>query len=214
MSDIAYERRKAVAEAWKKEKEYVLNGKGTRDWSPKEQRELVSKGKVAGYQGHHMKSVDGHNSKAGNPDNIQFLTRKEHLAAHKGNFHNNTNGRYDPATGNTNEFGRYNPSNEAKDLTNPKYGPDKGVKTDKAAESVSSKAKEKANNTERRSVSKTKDSKHRGETKPKNESAGKTQSKTLAKQRASRPSGTSKTASKSKTLSRQQSSKKDHGRSH
>ena len=99
MSDIAYERRKAVAEAWKNEKKLVAAGKGTRDWSQKEQREILSKGKAAGYQGHHMKSVDGHNAKAGESSNIQFLTRSEHLAAHKGNYRNNTNGYYDPATG-------------------------------------------------------------------------------------------------------------------
>ena len=98
MSDINYERRKAVANAWKMERGYVIEGKGTRDWSRKEQREIICKGKANGYQGHHMKSVDGHNSKAGDANNIQFLTRSEHLAAHGGNYHNNTNGRYDPKT--------------------------------------------------------------------------------------------------------------------
>ena len=106
MSDVSYERRRAVELAWKNEKGRVLDGKGTRDWSQKEQREIIAKGKAKGYQGHHMKSVDGHNSKAGDPNNIQFLTRSEHLAAHKGNYRNNTNGYYDPSTGKMNEFGR------------------------------------------------------------------------------------------------------------
>ena len=108
MSNISYERRKAVANAWKNEKSLVVDGKGTRDWSQKEQSEIISKGKATGYQGHHMKSVDGHNSKAGDANNIQFLTRNEHLAAHKGDFHNNTNGYYDPSTGKMHDFGRNN----------------------------------------------------------------------------------------------------------
>jgi len=117
--NVAYERRKAVALAWKKEKSLVSRGMGTRDWSKKEQKEILSKGKATGYQGHHMKSVDGHNSRAGDINNIQFLNRKEHLAAHKGDFHNNTNGYYDPTSGTMNSFGRSKPSIEPKRLSDP-----------------------------------------------------------------------------------------------
>lgn len=119
MSNIGYERRKAVAEAWKNEKSLVLDGRGTRDWSQKEQGEIIAKGKAKGYQGHHMKSVDGHNSKAGDSSNIQFLTRSEHLAAHKGNYHNNTNGCYDPSTGKMHDFGRNKAYIESKNLSKP-----------------------------------------------------------------------------------------------
>lgn len=50
--------------------------------------------KVKGYVGHHMKSVKRYQNLAGDPDNIQFLTPKQHLLAHCGNWRNITNGRY------------------------------------------------------------------------------------------------------------------------
>ena len=56
--------------------------------------EYLATGKVKGYQGHHMYSVKGYPSLAGNRYNIQFLTRQEHLQAHFGNFRNITRGRF------------------------------------------------------------------------------------------------------------------------
>ncbi len=143
MSNITYERRKAVDLAWKNEKGRVLEGNGTRDWSQKEQREIIAKGKAKGYQGHHMKSVDGHNSKAGQPDNIQFLTRREHLSAHKGNYRNNTNGYYDPKSQKMNEFGRNKASVESKALSQPLSKSQKQYATRKA-EAIKSEKKAKA----------------------------------------------------------------------
>lgn len=119
MASVAYERRKAVAAAWKREKCLVAAGLGTRDWTPKEQREILTKGKATGYQGHHMKSVDGHNSRAGDPNNIQFLNRKEHLKAHGGSYRNNTNGYYDYKTGEMRSFGRFKPEIQANKLNDP-----------------------------------------------------------------------------------------------
>lgn len=92
----ASERSKAVRLAWKNEAADVAAG-GTgisRRWSPGEIDQLLSTGKVKGYQGHHMKSVKGYPELAGDPNNIQFLTRAEHLAAHGGNWRNITHGRY------------------------------------------------------------------------------------------------------------------------
>ena len=51
-----------------------------------------------------MKSVEEYPEYQGDPNNIQFLTRAEHLAAHDGYFVNPTNGRYDPATGKTTQL--------------------------------------------------------------------------------------------------------------
>ena len=68
----------------------------SRNWSDAEISELLLNGKVRGYQGHHMKSVKGYPNLAGDPNNIQFLTRLEHLRAHNGNFRNITHGRYLP----------------------------------------------------------------------------------------------------------------------
>ena len=101
MSSIDYLRRKTAAEAWENEKRLVEEGQGTRDWTAEEQEELLNadyrKG-VQDYKGHHMKSVSEDPTEAGNPENIQFLSMKEHQKAHEGNFQNKTNGYYDPNT--------------------------------------------------------------------------------------------------------------------
>ena len=55
---------------------------------------MVYHSTIRGYQGHHMKSVKGYPNLAGDPYNIQFLTRAEHLQAYGGNFRNVTHGRY------------------------------------------------------------------------------------------------------------------------
>ncbi len=92
----ASERAGAVRKAWKLEYENVANGGSgiSRTWSKCEIDELLTNGKVKGYQGHHMKSVKGYPELAGDPHNIQFLTRSEHLRAHGGNFRNITHGRF------------------------------------------------------------------------------------------------------------------------
>lgn len=92
---LTAERQKAVRQAWKEEKQRVLEGKGTRQWTNDEKKELISRGSVPGYEGHHMKSVSKYPQFAGDSKNIQFLTEKEHLyGAHKGSYHNKTNGYY------------------------------------------------------------------------------------------------------------------------
>lgn len=82
----------AVRKAWKNEYNNVKSGGNglTRSWSPAERAELIKTGKVHGYQGHHIKSVKGFPGLAGDPTNIQFLTRAEHLQAHSGNWRNIT----------------------------------------------------------------------------------------------------------------------------
>jgi hypothetical protein len=77
------------------EKELVKKtGKGTEEWSEKEAKELLTKGKVKGYQGHHINNVKHHPQHAGNPNNIKFVTPKEHLKAHKENFKNESTGTF------------------------------------------------------------------------------------------------------------------------
>jgi len=181
MSNITYERRKAVDLAWKNEKGRVLDGKGTRDWSQKEQREIIARGKAKGYQGHHMKSVDGHNSKAGEPDNIQFLTRREHLNAHKGNYRNNTNGYYDPKSQKMNEFGRNKASVESKALSQPLSKSQKQYAT-KKAEAIKFEKNAKAR--ERAATKKLNINKSKSSTTSRVNSRS-VQSKTLSNQRAS-----------------------------
>ena len=91
---VARERRKAVREAWKQERELVAKtGQGTRNWSGKQRMELLKTGKVKGFEGHHINSVKGAESLAGNPNNIRFVTRAEQLALHRNNWAKSTTGK-------------------------------------------------------------------------------------------------------------------------
>lgn len=93
------QRQKAVADAWEREQELVLQGKGTRDWSVGQQIELITTGKVRGFEGQHMLNVSDHPELAGDERNIQFLTFEEHFyGAHDGNWKNSTEGKFDPET--------------------------------------------------------------------------------------------------------------------
>lgn len=112
MSRRTADANKAIREAWEKERDLVREGKGTRDWTPDQQRDILDpdKGKAyddegKAFEGQHMKSVEMYPEYQGNPSNIQFLTKKEHLDAHKGNWQNPTNWYYDPIGRNYKEFG-------------------------------------------------------------------------------------------------------------
>lgn len=94
---------KAIREAWEDERELVLEGRGTRDWTPEQQADIVDgvtpkdeNGKV--FEGHHMRSAEAYPEEQGDPGNVQFLTRAEHQAAHGNDFRNETSAYYDPAT--------------------------------------------------------------------------------------------------------------------
>lgn len=110
MSNRTSEANKAISLAWSKEQQLVREGKGTRDWKPEQQQDLLVRGKVydddgKAFEGHHMKSAEKFPQYQGDPENIQFLSRSEHFAAHDGNFHNATNGYFNPSTGETLDFG-------------------------------------------------------------------------------------------------------------
>lgn len=99
------QRRNAVRNAWKNEQALVEQGKGTRNWTTEEQKELLENGRVSGYEGHHMKSVSEYQGFAGDANNIQFLTRDEHInGAHQGNTHTLTNGYYNVETQSIGQF--------------------------------------------------------------------------------------------------------------
>lgn len=103
--DLATLRKDAVAKAWEKEAELVRQGRGTRDWTVAQQQELLTEGKVSGFEGQHMLSAKAHPEYAGDSNNIQFLTYEEHFyGAHKGNFRNQTEGRFNPETGEIHPF--------------------------------------------------------------------------------------------------------------
>jgi hypothetical protein len=120
MSDINRERAEAVRGAWKNERALVQDGKGTRDWPQRQQIGMVRKGVVSGFDGHHMQSVKTHPQQAGNPKNIQFLNKSEHIkGAHGGNTKNSTNGYYNPQTKSMHSFGSNSPQAPQIQLNKP-----------------------------------------------------------------------------------------------
>lgn len=110
MSRRTAESNKAILVAWNKEQELVQEGKGTREWTPKQQQDILEKGKAyddngVAFQGQHMKSAEMYPEYQGAPGNIQFLTRAEHLEAHNGNWRNPTNWYFNPLTKEKIDFG-------------------------------------------------------------------------------------------------------------
>jgi len=110
MSRRTAEASKVIVAAWNNEKQLVLDGKGTRDWTKEQQQAILDKGKAyddngKAFEGHHMKSVEKYPEYQGEPGNIQFLNRQEHQEAHGGNFQNPTNGYFNPITKITTDFG-------------------------------------------------------------------------------------------------------------
>lgn len=110
MSRRTAEANKAILAAWDKEQELVQEGKGTREWTLKQQQDIIDKGKAydedgVAFQGQHMKSAEKYPEYQGDPRNIQFLTRAEHLEAHDGNWRNPTNWYFNPITKEKTDFG-------------------------------------------------------------------------------------------------------------
>ena len=110
MSRRTAESNKAILAAWNKEQELVQEGKGTREWTPEQQQDILEKGKAydedgVAFQGQHMKSAEMYPEYQGDPGNIQFLTRAEHLEAHNGNWRNPTNWYFNPVTKEKFDFG-------------------------------------------------------------------------------------------------------------
>lgn len=96
--------RQAVLKAWKREQQLVNEGKGTYDWTPEQQKSILDTGIAYdedgyAFQGHHMQSVEKYPQYQGDPENIQFLSKTDHLKAHDGWYGNLTNWYYNPATG-------------------------------------------------------------------------------------------------------------------
>lgn len=158
------ERNKAIRLAWEREQELVSEGKGTRDWSQNQQRDILNpdKGKVydengRAFEGQHMKSASEYPEYQGNPDNIQFLTREEHLDAHKGSWQNPTNWYYNPKTKEFVDFGENKPIPcEIFDLTEPVVRVNEGTQ----------KSPETKGTTQKRDKEKSSGDKQRKETSP------------------------------------------------
>ncbi|MDZ5723418.1 teneurin-3 [Acetobacterium sp. K1/6] len=109
MSRRTSEANKAICKAWNDEQQLVQEGKGTRDWTPEQQKDILEKGKAydekgKAFEGHHMLNVERFPEHQGNPQNVEFLSRSEHLQAHDGNYQNPTCGYFDYITGETEFF--------------------------------------------------------------------------------------------------------------
>lgn len=136
MSSRTAQANKAIAAAWSNEQQLVREGKGTRDWTPEQQRDILDRGKAyddngKAFEGHHMKSAEMFPEYQGDFENIQFLTRSEHFLAHNRNFQNPTNGFFNPRTGETKDFGsnKYIPCEIIK-LSEPVYIKNKAENVD------------------------------------------------------------------------------------
>lgn len=103
MSRRTAESQKAIRQAWENEQKLVSEGAGTRDWTQDQQKAILERGKA--FEGQHMKSVEKYPEYQGDPGNIQFLTKKEHLEAHGGSWQNPTNWYFDPVTKEITDFG-------------------------------------------------------------------------------------------------------------
>ena len=127
--------KKAIQDFWNNERELIKQGKGTRDWTPQQQLDIMAykqngtERKNAGvpkdetgkaFEGQHMKSAEEHPEYQGQASNIQALTRNEHLAAHEGGWTNATNWYFDPEAGEKSEFGDSEPTKpEPRGLSDP-----------------------------------------------------------------------------------------------
>ena len=102
MATIDTRRAKGVELAWRRERDLVRRGRGTRPWTTKEQKQLLTTNRIRGYHGHHMLSVSKYPQYADHPNNVQFLSARkrnnEHLCAHRLHFRNPSEGRYNIRT--------------------------------------------------------------------------------------------------------------------
>ncbi|KXH87240.1 RHS repeat-associated core domain-containing protein [Sporosarcina sp. HYO08] len=84
-----------VNRAWKAEREMIAKtGQGTRKWSGKRRAEILTTGKAKGMIGHHINSVKNYPHLAGSAKNVRFVSKKQHLRLHGGNWKNQTTGKF------------------------------------------------------------------------------------------------------------------------
>lgn len=91
-SAIKNARRQGVEKAWAKEVNAVKEGNSKYNWTRKEIKELLSRGKIKGYDGCHIVDVQANPNLAANPENIIFLKHDVHInVVHGGNTNNLSN---------------------------------------------------------------------------------------------------------------------------
>lgn len=93
MGSIESDRKFAVEQAWKQEAEMIRQtGRGTYPWTQSQINEILTNGRLEGFEGHHINSVNGHPELARDPNNIEFKTRQEHFEVHERNWRTITEG--------------------------------------------------------------------------------------------------------------------------
>uniref|UniRef100_A0A8C7YU39 Teneurin transmembrane protein 3 n=1 Tax=Oryzias sinensis TaxID=183150 RepID=A0A8C7YU39_9TELE len=71
-------RQRALSSAWSREQQRVRDGEeGVRLWTEGEKRQLLSSGKVLGYDGYYVLSIEQYPEMADSANNIQFLRQSE-----------------------------------------------------------------------------------------------------------------------------------------
>jgi hypothetical protein len=117
-----------------------------------------------------MKSAAEYPEYQGDPDNIQFLTRDEHLEAHKGSWQNPTNWYYNPETKEFVDFGDSKPIPcTAINLSEPVCSP--VIESQNESDELKETVTEKKAHTERTTSSRQEDTSQRSEKKPQNKAA-------------------------------------------
>uniref|UniRef100_A0A665W0B6 Teneurin transmembrane protein 3 n=1 Tax=Echeneis naucrates TaxID=173247 RepID=A0A665W0B6_ECHNA len=75
---LEHARQRALSSAWAREQQHVRDGEeGVRLWTEGEKRQLLSSGKVLGYDGYYVLSIEQYPELADSANNIQFLRQSE-----------------------------------------------------------------------------------------------------------------------------------------
>uniref|UniRef100_A0A8D3APN0 Teneurin-3 n=1 Tax=Scophthalmus maximus TaxID=52904 RepID=A0A8D3APN0_SCOMX len=75
---LEHARQRALSSAWAREQQRVRDGEeGFRPWTEGEKRQLLSSGKVLGYDGYYVLSIEQYPELADSANNIQFLRQSE-----------------------------------------------------------------------------------------------------------------------------------------
>ena len=87
------DRARGIKRAWKAEQKLVKEtGRGSRNWTEVQKQELLAKGKVDGFAGHHINSVSRRPDLARAPSNIKFVPKPVHKRFHR-RYGNDVSGR-------------------------------------------------------------------------------------------------------------------------
>ena len=90
-------RSNGVSLAWEYEKADIqMGGSGSENFTLEQRAEILDRGRVRGFEGHHIKNVANHKIHQANPDNIKFYSsREEHIElGHDGDAHNPSDGEF------------------------------------------------------------------------------------------------------------------------